>query len=193
MTTLQYFKTSTGIKTGNIILDAASGNANVANLNATGNISTNNFSVANNVNSNLNPGSNGIFSLGSTLQQYANLFISGQISVNNQTITANATSIAVSGDLVATSANITALTTSSILSNTANINTITVNNQLSINNTINATTTKTGTLVTEGGIGVQKDLYVGGAVNLANNNGGNVSKVAIAYNDNTNAVEFQFK
>jgi len=74
----------------------------------------------------------------------------------------------------------------------ANINNLSVNNQLTINSSINSTSTDSGSLVTKGGAGVEKDLYVGGAIHLANNNGGTTSKVYLAYNELASGLDINF-
>ena len=161
----KYFNVKTGIRTGNIVLDADSGNANVANI-----------AVSRYVMSNLNPGITGILSLGNTTNRYQNVFISDQFNINGQSVTANASTTIFSGNIDA---------------NGISAYTVIVNNQLSINSNTNSTNTTTGTFITQGGIGVARDLTVGGNVQLADASGN--AKGLINYNDTSNSIDFGFK
>jgi hypothetical protein len=51
-------------------------------------------------------------------------------------------------------------------------------------------TTDTGAIVTPGGVGIAKDLTVGGNINLAG--GGTTPLGAIGYNTQVNSIEFKF-
>ena len=105
--TNRYFNVKTGIVTGNITLDADSGNANVSNI-----------SVSRYIVSNLNPGTSGLYNLGNTALRYKDVFLSNELNINGQRITGNATTTAFSGNIDA---------------NGIYANTVTVNNQLIIN------------------------------------------------------------
>ena len=172
--TTKNFNVKGGITTGNITLDATTGNANVANVNATDTVRTGNLSVSLLL-SNLIPNSNGVLSLANSTSRYKDFFLSGNIDINGQVISANSDGI----------------TTANLFLNTANINTITVNNKLIINSSTQSTSTDTGSFVTDGGVGVKKDLTVGGNINLATS--GNTSpKGIINYNDAANSIDFKF-
>ena len=160
----KYFNVKTGIKTGNITLDADSGNANVANIN-----------VSRYVISNLHPGINGVLSLGNSSQRYQNVFISDQFNINGQSITANASTTIFSGNIDA---------------NGIFANTVTVNNQLIINSNTDSNSITSGSLITQGGVGIQKDLTVGRNINLANAAG--EAKGVINYNDTSDSIDFKF-
>ena len=67
-----------------------------------------------------------------------------------------------------------------------------VNNQININSTTNAISTDTGSLITQGGVGIQKDLFVGGAIHLADGVGGITSKSSITYNNGVSSIDFNF-
>lgn len=146
--TNRYFNVKTGITTGNITLDAESGNANVSNI-----------AVQRYVISNLNPGTSGIYNLGNASLRYKDVFLSNDLNINGQSITANATSV-------------------------------TVNSNLTINTTTDSTTISSGSLTTLGGIGVAKDLTVGGNLNLANAAGN--AAAALSYNDTSASIDFKF-
>jgi hypothetical protein len=161
----KYFNVKTGIRTGNITLDADSGNANVANIN-----------VARYVMSNLNPGVNGILSLGNTTNRYQNVFLSNELNINGQSITANATTTTFAGNIDA---------------NGIYSNTITVNNQLTINSSTDSNTKTSGSFITQGGVGIAKDLTVGGNVQLADATGN--AKGLINYNNTSSSIDFGFK
>jgi len=160
----KYFNVKTGIRTGNIVLDADSGNANVGNIN-----------VSRYVMSNLHPGIDGVLSLGNATNRYQNVFIANQLNINGQSITANATTTTFSGNIDA---------------NGIFANTVTVNNQLIINSSTDSNTTASGSLITQGGVGIKKDLTVGGNINLANAAGN--AKGVINYNDTSDSIDFKF-
>ena len=195
----KYFNVRQGLQTGNITLDATTGNANV------GNLSTTDLNVAGNVNSNLIPnvasGVPSVLSLGTASQRFKELYISGNVNLpGSQSLTANTTTAKFSGNLYIPSA----LTADIIQSNTANVdgtltanvinaNSITVNTQFTLNSTINSTSTDTGSFTTTGGIGVKKDVTIGGAINLANFSvTGNVVRSSIYHDDASNSISFKF-
>jgi len=146
--TNRYFNVKTGITTGNITLDAESGNANVSNI-----------AVQRYVISNLNPGTSGIYNLGNTSLRYKDVFLSNELNINGQSITANATSVVINSNLI-------------------------------INTTTDSTTISSGSFTTLGGIGVAKDLTVGGNLNLANATGN--AAAALSYNDTSASIDFKF-
>jgi len=68
---------------------------------------------------------------------------------------------------------VTSTSTSYTISNTSTLQTVTdrgntTTNSIRILNTANSTSTVTGALTVAGGVGISKDLYVGGMVNIAN-------------------------
>ena len=146
--TNRYFNVKTGITTGNITLDAESGNANVSNI-----------AVQRYVISNLNPGTSGIYNLGNTSLRYKDVFLSNELNINGQSITANATSVV-------------------------------INSNLTINTTTDSTTISSGSFTTLGGMGVAKDVTVGGNLNLANAAGN--AAAALSYNDTSASIDFKF-
>lgn len=146
--TNRYFNVKIGITTGNITLDAESGNANVSNI-----------AVQRYVISNLNPGTSGIYNLGNTSLRYKDVFLSNELNINGQSITANATSVVINSNLI-------------------------------INTTTDSTTISSGSFTTLGGIGVAKDLTVGGNLNLANATGN--AAAALSYNDTSASIDFKF-
>lgn len=146
--TNRYFNVKTGITTGNITLDAESGNANVSNI-----------AIQRYVISNLNPGTSGIYNLGNASLRYKDVFLSNDLNINGQSITANATSVV-------------------------------INSNLTINTTTDSTTISSGSITTLGGIGVAKDLTVGGNLNLANAAGN--AAAALSYNDTSVSIDFKF-
>lgn len=165
--TTKNFNVKRGLNTGNAFL--------------TGNL------VVARVGSNLVPNANAAFSLGSPLQRYKDIYIANVVDINGQQISANATHVEITGNLV-----VAAIETEDIIANTANVNTIAVNNQLIINSTIDATSTTTGSITTLGGVGIEKDLYVGGSINLVNSQGDQTKKGIINYNDGVESIDFKF-
>ena len=191
----KYFNVRQGLQTGNITLDATTGNANV------GNLSTTDLNVAGNVNSNLIPGVPSALTLGSSLTRFKDLYLSGNINLpGSQSLTANTTTEKFSGNLYipsALTANIinanTATIAGTLTANTLNVDSITANTQFTLNSTINSTSTDTGSIVTTGGIGVKKDVTVGGAINLANYTAtGTTIRSSIYHDDISNGITFKF-
>jgi hypothetical protein len=191
----KYFNVRQGLQTGNITLDATTGNANV------GNLSTTSLYVAGNVNSNLIPGVPSALTLGSSLSRFKDLYLSGNINLpGSQSLTANSTTASFSGNLYipsALTANIinanTAKIEGTLTANTLNVDSITANTQFTLNSTINSTSTDTGSMTTLGGIGVKKDVTVGGAINLANYTAtGTTIRSCIYHDDNSNGITFKF-
>lgn len=196
----KYFNVRQGLQTGNITLDATTGNANV------GNLSTTDLDVAGNVTSNLIPklgplGVPSVLSLGTTTQRFKDLYLSGNINLpDGHVLTANTTTATFSGNLYIPSA----LTADIIQANTANVDgtltantinadTITVNTQFTLNSTINSISTDTGSFTTAGGVGVEKDITVGGAINLANFAvTGTTIRSSIYHDDASNSISFKF-
>lgn len=174
--TNKYFNVKTGVKTGNITLDADSGNANVGNISVAGLSNTANLFVRTYVQSNLIPDGNGILSLANTTNRYKDLYLTGNIDLNEFVINANATTATFHGNIVA---------------NSAIFDSVTVNQTLEINSTTDSTSTDTGAIVTAGGVGVAKNLTVGGDINLTG--GGTTPLGAIGYNAQVNSFEFNFK
>ena len=165
---------TTGIQTGNVTLDAFSGNANVANLNAVNIVKAGNLSVTL-LASNLIPNSNGVLSLANATSRYKDFFLAGNIDINGQTISANNDGI----------------TAGNLFLDNLNVDTVTVNTQLVINSSTQSTSTGTGSFVTEGGIGIKKDLTVGGNINLASS--ANSSPLGIInYNTTSSSIDFKF-
>jgi hypothetical protein len=207
-TSVKYFNVKTGLTTGNITLDAATANANVGNISVQGLVSATDLNLSGNLNSNLVPnvatGVPSVINLGSSLQRFNNAFFSGNVSIGPQTLSANTNSAIFSANvyipsaltanvIIANVANLTNANVSGTLtSNTINVDTITVNTQFTLNSSTNATSTVTGSFTTLGGVGIQQDLYVGGAIHLANANGGTTSKVALIYNSSDDGLDFNF-
>jgi len=174
--TYKNFNVKTGIKTGNISLDAASGNANVASITVTNLANISVLKVKDYVASNLIPNANATYSIGNAANRFQNISLSGNIDINGYLINANATTATFSGNIVADG---------------ANFNAISVNNTLTINSTTDSTSTITGSIVTSGGVGIAKDLTVGGNINLTG--GGTTPKGSLGYNSGVDSFEFQFK
>jgi hypothetical protein len=174
--TTKYFNVKQGIKTGNITLDADTGNANVANLNVANIANVGNLSVGS-VTSNLIPNANGVLSLANATSRYKDFFLSGNIDINGQYINANT-------DTVNFSQNVSA--------NGANFNTVTAITQIIINSTTQSISTITGSMITAGGVGIAKDLTVGGNINLGTSTS-TTPKGAINYNDTSDSIDFNFK
>jgi len=174
--TTKNFNVKIGITTGNVTLDAASGNANVSNVNASDTVKTNNLSVLNFVKSNLIPNANGVLSLANSAFRYKDVFLTGNIDINGQIINANGSGVTFSGNLTADG---------------ANFNSVAINNQLNINSNTDSTSTITGTIVTQGGVGIKKDLTVGGNINLATDSNSS-PQGAINYNKVASSIDFKF-
>ena len=172
--TTRNFNVKVGITTGDITLDDASGNANVTNLNAVNLVKAGNLSVTL-LASNLIPNANGVLSLANASSRYKDLYLSGNVDINGQTI----------------SANVDGITARNMFLDALNANTVTVNNQLVINSSTQSTSTGTGSFVTEGGVGIKKDLTVGGNINLATSS--NASPLGVInYNSTSSSIDFKF-
>jgi hypothetical protein len=174
--TYKNFNVKQGFRTGNITLDASSGNANVANITVANLANIGVLSVKDYVASNLIPNANGTYSIGNAANRFQNIALSGNIDISGYVINANATTATFSGNIVADG---------------ANFNSISINNTLEINSTTDSTSTDTGSFVTAGGVGIAKDLTVGGNINLTG--GGTTPKGSLGYNAGADSFEFQFK
>jgi hypothetical protein len=164
-----------GITTGNITLDASTGNANVGNIYAVNLVRTANLSVTGLLTSNLVPNGNGVLSLANATSRYKDFYLSGNIDINGQTISANNDGI----------------TAGNLFLDNLNVDTVTVNTQLVINSSTQSTSTDTGSFVTDGGVGIKKDLTVGGNINLASS--ANSSPLGIInYNTTSSSIDFKF-
>lgn len=187
--TNKYFDVKTGIKTGQVTLDASTGNANLGNIKSTGVVSAVDLTLSGSVKSNLVPHTDKAYELGSPLKTFKALYLANVLNIGSQTITANDATgeLEISGNLVVANAEITDLTVDDI-----NVNSITVNNELVINSTTDSTTTDTGSIVTAGGMGIAKDLTVGGNINLATSTNIN-PRGAINFNGTADSIDFGFK
>ena len=174
--TTKYFNVKQGIKTGNITLDATTGNANVANLSVSNIANVGNLAVGV-LTSNLIPNANGVLSLANASSRYKDFFLSGNIDINGQVISANTDTVNFSGN---------------VSGNGANFNTVTVITQLIINSTTDSISTNSGSMTTLGGVGIAKDLTVGGNINLGTSTSA-TPKGAINYNESVNSIDFNFK
>jgi len=196
------FNVRTGLKTGGISLNAATDGINAASVFASISVTSANIIattkvsaaelIADVVGSNLIPKTNAAYDLGSVAQKFNDLYLANTINIGTQTISANATGINFTGEITASSANINTLVADSATITSLNTDTATVNTQLVINSTIDATSTDTGSIVTAGGVGIAKDLYIGGAIHLANGLGGTSSRGIINYNDGVESIDFNF-
>ena len=174
--TTKYFNVKQGIKTGNIVLDAGTGNATVANIGVSSLANIANLSV-NLLTSNLIPNGNGVLSLANSTSRYKDFYLTGNIDINGQVINANT-------DTVIFSNNVSA--------NGANFETVTVNTQIIINSTTDSTSTDTGSMTTLGGVGIEKDLTVGGNINLATATS-TAPKGSINYDGISDSIDFKFR
>jgi len=137
-------------------------------------IATGNLAVTGKLSTNLIPTGNGVLNLGNNTARYKSLFLTDVVDINGQQIAANSTHLNMSGNV--------------------NIGTLSVTNQLTLNSTVDSTTTGTGSMITMGGVGIKKDLTVGGSLNLANGADATQAKQgAINFNDTIESIDFQFK
>jgi hypothetical protein len=185
------FNVRDGLKAGSIVLDSVTGKINAVDLDVTNKVSALELSV-DKVSSNIIPKTNNTYDIGEVAKKFKDLYLAGNINVGTQTISATATGLALSGTLEVTTANVTTVNATTINTTSLNTDVATVNEQLVINSTIDATSTDTGSIVTAGGVGIMKDLYVGGAIHLANGLGGTGSKGKINYNDGVDSIDFNF-
>ena len=185
------FNVRAGLKTGNIVLDSISGKVNAVDLELSNKVSALELSVEK-VSSNIIPKTSNTYDIGEASKKFKDLYLAGNINVGTQTISATATGINLSGTLDVTTANVTTINATTVNTSSLNTDVATVNEQLVINSTIDATSTDTGSIVTAGGVGIAKDLYVGGAIHLANGLGGTGSKGKINYNDGVDSIDFNF-
>jgi len=185
------FNVRDGLKAGNIVLDSVTGKINAVDLDLTNKISAVELSV-DKVSSNIIPKTNNTYNIGEVAKKFKDLHLAGNINIGTQTISATATGVSLSGTLEVTTANVTTVNAEEVNTSRLNVDVATVNEQLVINSTIDATSTDTGSIVTAGGVGIMKDLYVGGAIHLANGLGGTGSKGKINYNDGVDSIDFNF-
>jgi hypothetical protein len=122
------------------------GNLNAGNIRTTGTANVSNLNVTANVTSNLLPNANVTLNLGSSSQSWKDVFVGNSISLNTQTITANATTTTITGNLDTSNANLGNIATANYFTGT-----LTTNAQPNI--------TSVGTLA---------NLTVAGQVNLGN-------------------------
>jgi hypothetical protein len=104
--TTKNFNVKKGITTGNVRLDANTGNIVGSNVNASSLVTTLDLEVTGNLRSNLRPNANGVLSLGNSSARYKDLYLSNVVYINDQSISANATTTTISGNLQLTDANI---------------------------------------------------------------------------------------
>ena len=167
----KYFNVKQGLSTGNITLDASTSNIEANNVTLTGNLSAVDLNLSGNLTSNLIPNANVTLNLGNNAARFNNAYVrsvivSSNVKIGTQTLSANTEGVVFSGNVYA--------------------------NNIAVSSTEQATSTQTGSITTPGGVGIEKDLYVGGAIHLANNNGGTTSKVSLAYNELVSGLEFNF-
>jgi len=185
------FNVRDGLKAGSIVLDSVTGKINAVDLDVTNKVSAVELSV-DKVSSNIIPKTNNTYDIGEVAKKFKDLHLAGNINIGTQTISATASGLALSGTLEVTTANATTVNATTVNTTSLNTDVATVNEQLVINSTIDATSTDTGSIVTAGGVGIMKDLYVGGAIHLANGLGGTGSKGKINYNDGVDSIDFNF-
>jgi hypothetical protein len=170
-------------------------------------LSTTDLNVAGNVNSNLIPklgplGVPSVLTLGSSSQRFKDLYLSGNVNLpGGQSITGNTDTASFSGNLYipsALTANILNVETNAnidgtLTANVINANSITANTQFTLNSSTNSTSTDTGSFTTTGGVGIQKNVTVGGAINLANYAvTGTTVRSSIYHDDSSNSITFKF-
>lgn len=185
------FSVKDGIKTGGISLDGISNTISAANLVLTNKVSAVELAVQK-VSSNIIPATTASYDLGSVAKKFNDLYLANSVTIGTHTISATATGVQLTGELTVATGNIETINATDINTDTINVNVATVNHQLVINSTIDATSTDTGSIVTAGGVGIMKDLYVGGSIHLANNLGGTTAKSTINYNDGVSSIDFNF-
>ena len=185
------FNVRDGLKAGNIVLDSISGKVNAVDLDVSNKVSAIELSVEK-VSSNIIPKTSNTFDIGEASKKFKDLHLAGNINIGTQTISATATGITLSGTFEVQTANVTTVNATTVNTSSLNTDVATVNEQLVINSTIDATSTDTGSIVTAGGVGIMKDLYVGGAIHLANGLGGTGSKGKINYNEGVDSIDFNF-
>ena len=185
------FSSRNGIKTGNVVLDSATSSISAVNLTLTGKVSAVELATEK-VSSNLIPKTTNTFDIGEATKKFKDLYLAGNINIGTQTISPTANGIIITGNLEVITANVTTLNAETVNTTSLNTDVATVNTQLVINSTTDATSTVTGSIVTAGGVGIMKDLYVGGAIHLANGLGGTSSKGSINYNDGGSSIDFNF-
>lgn len=120
----KYFNVKQGLTTGNITLDATTGNITAANASLSGTVSALDLILTGNVRSNITPNANLTLSLGNSTNRFSNLYVANVV-IGNQTITATETAVNFSGNVDATNIVATAnVIANAITANTANIKVI---------------------------------------------------------------------
>lgn len=122
------------------------GNLNAGNIRTAGLANVGNLQVVANVTSNLTPNANIAINLGSSSQNWKDVFVGNSISLNTQSITSNGTTATIAGNLTVDNANLGNIATANYLTGE-----LTTSSQPNITNI--------GTLI---------DLEVSGPVNLGN-------------------------
>lgn len=126
----KFFNVKQGLTTGNITLDATTGNITAANVGLSGTVSALDLLLTGNVRSNLIPNANVSLTLGNSTRQFKDLY-AANVTLGNQTITSTDTAVSFSGNIeantITVSANIAAnnvTVANTVTANIANIKVI---------------------------------------------------------------------
>jgi hypothetical protein len=124
------------------------------------------------VDSDIKPETTGTYNLGSSSQEWNNLWLDGTANVDNLTVDENGTvagtfdvtgAVGIDGDF---DINTNKVTIAAATGNTTIAGTLDVGDQLSATAAIGSTSTTTGGVVVTGGVGIAENLHVGGTLDV---------------------------
>jgi hypothetical protein len=148
------------------------GNATIAGNLTFGDAATDTVDFQADIDSDLKPEAAG-YNLGSSTQEWNNLWLDGTANVDNLTVDENGTvagtfdvtgAVGIDGDF---DINTTKFTIAAASGNTAIAGTLGVADVVSVTDLTSATSTSTGAVVVSGGVGVAENLHVGGTLDVA--------------------------
>lgn len=161
--------------TGNVTVGgdlSVTGNATIAGNLTFGDAATDTINFNADAVSDIKPDVTGTYSLGSASQEWNNLWLDGTANVDTLTVDENAT---VAGTLDVTGAtgidgdfdiNTTKFTIAAATGNTLIDGTLDVNGATNFNNLTSSTSTTTGAVIVDGGVGIAENVNIGGTLNV---------------------------
>ena len=148
------------------------GDATINGNTTIGNAASDTVTVTADVASNLIPSVTGTYNLGTSTDEWNNLYLDGTANVDFLTVDEDAT---ITGDLAVTGAtgidgdfdiNTTKFTIAAATGNTSIAGTLGVADVVSVTDATSATSISTGAVVVYGGVGIAENLHVGGTLDV---------------------------